>query len=138
MSGAGAKAGAGSSSHACPRPTGVGVGGVTEASTPFEAFHPKSLPPPTDQRVQFLTPKIQTSFPAGRRLHREVPAARGLCPALSALPVPGAGIPGGVGLAAGCSPSPRKSKPPARPETPPGGTDGRDGAVGGLSRSYLS
>lgn len=75
---------------------------VTEASTRSEAFHPRALPPPRDRpaagRSPFI-PQIQTSSSG------EVPAARGLCPALPA-PAGAAGrdYRGGLGPAEGCSP----------------------------------
>lgn len=127
--GAGAKAGAGSASHACPRPTCGYHGGFHPVGT----LSPRITPSPDGSPgcgVQPLTPQIQTC-PAGRYRQLGACARRsGRCPLL---PAPLAAIPGGR---AGRGVQPLT--PQIRTCCPPGGTDGGDGAVGGLSRSYLS
>lgn len=62
--GAGAEAGAGSASRACPRPTRGCHGG--DSITRFGAFHPKSLPPPTDQPAEGCGPSPHKSEPPAR------------------------------------------------------------------------
>lgn len=131
--GAGAEAGAGSSSHACPRPVWGCHGG----------FHPKvrslspQIAPSPDgsagRGVQPLIPQIQTSSTGRYRQLGACPRRSRRCPLL---PVPVAGITGGVGPAAGCSSSPHKSKPPARP----GGAAGRNrrrGRSGGRAEQLV-
>lgn len=122
-------------------PTRVRVpcGGVTEASTQrFEAFHPKSLPPPTDQLAAGCSPSSHKSKPpppGGTGSSGLVPGALG---AARSCRCRWQGSPEGSDRPRGAAPHPTNPNLLPGREEPPGGTDGGDGAVGGLSSSYLS
>lgn len=125
--GAGAKAGAGSASHACPRPTCGYHGGFHPVGT----LSPRITPSPDGSPgcgVQPLTP-TNPNLPS-----REVPAARGLCPALRALPAPA----GAAGSDSGGSGWPRGAAPhPTNPNLLPAGRNRRRRRSGGRAEPLV-